>query len=376
MNRRIALVALAGVLAACSDGMTGPGSEPAFSAASSAGGAVFTMTNAPGGNEVIQFARAGDGSLSEVARYATGGTGTGGGLGNQGGLILTRGGSLLLVVNAGSNDVSLFRRRGDGTWVLADREPSGGTVPISVTAHGRVAYVLNAGGDGGISGFIVRENDLIPIPGSAQPLSQAAPGPAQIEFSPNGRHLVVTEKGTNQIVTYAVGGDGHAGPPVATPSAGMTPFGFSFRSNGLLVVSEAVGGAPGAGLVSTYRIQADGTVAAVDPAVPDHQSAPCWIVVTQDGRFTYTTNTASSSISGFRIRPNGTLELLNASGVTATSDPGPIDAALSGGSSAYLYVLNAGGGSITVYRVEHNGALTQIAGGVAGLAGANGLAAM
>lgn len=375
MNRRIALLALAGVLAACQDGMTSP-ETPAFNASASGRGAVFTATNAVAGNEVVHFARAADGSLSEVARYATGGTGTGSGLGNQGGLVLARGGTLLLVVNAGSNDVSLFRRRGNGSWVFVDRESSGGTMPISVTAHGRLAYVLNAGGDGGISGFILRENDLIPIAGSSQPLSQAAPGPAQIQFAPQGNDLVVTEKNTNRIVTYAVASDGRAGSPVASPSAGMTPFGFSFKSNGLLVVSEAVGGAPGAGLVSTYRIGDGGSIIAVDPAVPDHQSAPCWIVVTQDGRFTYTTNTASNSISGYRIRPNGTLELLNASGVTATSDPGPIDAALSGGSSEFLYVLNAGGASITVYRVGQNGSLTQLSGGVTGLAGANGLAAM
>lgn len=375
MNRRIALFALAGVLAACTDGMTSP-ETPAFNASSSGQGAVFTMTNAVAGNEVVHFARAADGSLSEVARYATGGTGTGSGLGNQGGLVLARGGSLLLVVNAGSNDVSLFRRRGNGSWVFVDRESSGGTMPISVTAHGRLAYVLNAGGDGGISGFILRENDLIPLAGSSQPLSQAAPGPAQIQFAPHGNDLVVTEKNTNRIVTYAVASDGRAGPPVASPSAGMTPFGFSFKSNGLLVVSEAVGGAPGAGLVSTYRIGDGGSVTAVDPAVPDHQSAPCWIVITQDGRFTYTTNTASNSISGYRIRPNGTLELLDANGVTATSDPGPIDAALAGPSSAFLYVLNAGGGSITVYSVGQNGSLTQLSGGATGLAGANGLAAM
>jgi 6-phosphogluconolactonase (cycloisomerase 2 family) len=379
MKRRIALAAVAAVIAACSEGMTGPGPEaPTFDAVANGGpGAVFTMTNAPGGNEVIQFARAGDGALTEVARYATGGTGTGAGLGNQGGVILTNGGRLLLVVNAGSNDVSLFRRRANGTWVFVDRESSGGTMPVSVTSHGRHAYVLNAGGDGGISGFVVQETNLIPLSGSSQPLSQAGgAGPAQIEFSPNGRHLVVTEKATNRIVTYAVGGDGRAGAPRATPSAGMTPFGFAFRSNGLLVVSEAVGGAPGAGLVSTYSIEGDGSVRAVDPAVPDHQSAPCWIVITRNGRYTYTTNTASNSISGFLIRGNGTLELLDSDGVTAMSDAGPIDAALTRGTNEFLYVLNAGGGSITVYRVENGGALTPISGGIGGMAGANGLAAM
>jgi hypothetical protein len=51
-------------------------------------------------------------------------------------------------------------------------------------------------------------------------------------------------------------------------------------------------------------------------------------------------------------------------------------AALTQGNAEYLYVLNAGGMSITVYRVEKNGALTQLGGGASGLGGANGLAAM
>ncbi|MCI0434149.1 MAG: 3-carboxymuconate cyclase, partial [Gemmatimonadetes bacterium] len=283
----------------------------------------------------------------------------------------------LLVVNAGSNSLSALQRHGDGSVTLLDEVPSGGSMPISVTAHGSIVYVVNAGGDGNISGFILRPSGLEPLPNSTRPLSQSGgTGPAQIEFHPNGRWLVVTEKATNRILTYALDATRRPGPAVATASAGMTPFGFGFTANGLLVVSEAFGGAAGQSRVSTYRIESGGDVIAVDPLVADFQSAACWIVITSDGRFTYTINTASNNLSGFRIRPNGTLELLNADGVTATSDAGPIDAALSRGSNAYLYVLNAGGGSITAYAVAGNGALTPIAGGVSGLpAGTNGLAA-
>ena len=72
---------------------------------------------------------------------------------------------------------------------------------------------------------------LVPLPGSSRPLSTAAPGPAQVEFSPSGTFLVVTEKGTNQIVTYRVR-HGYAGTPNAQGSAGQTPFGFAFDKRG------------------------------------------------------------------------------------------------------------------------------------------------
>src|SRR5277367_3317376 len=45
---------------------------------SSAGGAVFVMTNAAGNNEIIAYKRNADGSLQEGRTYKTGGRGSGG----------------------------------------------------------------------------------------------------------------------------------------------------------------------------------------------------------------------------------------------------------------------------------------------------------
>ena len=134
------------------------------------------------------------------ASYLTGGAGTGAaGLGSQGALAIERG--WLLAVNAGSNDVSAFRVRGDHL-VLVNRVPSGGTTPNSVTIHDGVAYVLNTGGTGNISGFKLRRHGLVPLDGSTQPLSTATAGAVQVSFTPRGDQLVVSEKGVNTIVTY------------------------------------------------------------------------------------------------------------------------------------------------------------------------------
>src|SRR5262249_36315574 len=147
----------------------------------------------------------------------------------------------VFAVNAGSNDVSSFAIGPHGVN-LVGRASSGGTTPISLTTHGDLLYVLNAGGTGNISGLRIRnDGSLGAIAGSSQPLSSSASGPAQIGFDPDGDALVVTEKSTNRIVVYHVT-EGLAGEPAAHPSNGMTPFGFAFDRRDDLLVSEAFGG--------------------------------------------------------------------------------------------------------------------------------------
>jgi len=189
-------------------------------------GAVFTMSNQAGGNEILVFRRGADGALSEAGAVSTGGNGSGAGLGNQGGVVLTRGGRWLLAVNAGSDDVSLLRA--SGYPELADRVPSGGTTPISVTSHGSLVYVLNAGGTENVSGFRIRGHRLVPIQGATYGLSGTGVGPAQVGFSPDGRFLVVSEKATNRLVVFPVARGGRLGDPEVVASAGQTPFGFAF----------------------------------------------------------------------------------------------------------------------------------------------------
>ena len=88
---------------------------------------------------------------------------------------------------------------------LVARIPSGGTHPVSVTSNENILYVLNAGVPNNISGFRVSNNgNLTPIDGSTQPLSAADTGPAEVQFSTNGRVLVVTEKATNILDTYTI----------------------------------------------------------------------------------------------------------------------------------------------------------------------------
>jgi 6-phosphogluconolactonase len=394
MMRRIAwtgVIALA--LAACSDrqsAITAPSATPSDSRnrdddskAGARAGAVFAMTNQPTGNAVVAFTRAPDGGLTPAGTHSTGGLGTGGPpdpLRSQGSLILSRRGSsssdkdsdddadgdngnskqLLFAVNAGSNEISVFTVHG-ARLTLVGKVPSGGVRPTSLTIHRELLYVLHAG-SGTINGFIVdKKGTLTPVAGSTRPITGgAAADPAQIEFTPDGRLLVVTGKMTNNIDTYKVERSGQATGPRPNRSNGMTPFGFAFDNRGTLVVSEAFGGAPQQGAMSSYHVSRDGMLSVVSGTVRDFQTAPCWVVVTDNGRFAFTSNTGSSSISSYGVRGDGNLTLLES--VAAATDPGsaPIDMALSDG-SRYLYVLNDVTGTIDGYRVGSDGRLSRVA---------------
>ena len=340
-------------------------------------GAVYTATNSVAGNAVRVFNRTADGALTYVTAVPTGGNGSGNGLGNQGGLALTNDGKFVLVVNAGSNDLSVLQTTGDGLS-LVDRKNSGGTRPISVSVNGRLVYVLNNGGVAGgmdtVVGFrLSREGVLTQIPGSARGLSESAVGPAEVAFSADGGTLVVTEKATNRLDVFEVNDDGQLGAVNIVPSSGVTPFGFAFGKHDQFFVSEAFAGAVDASAVSAYQLTGGTGISVISPSVPTTETAACWVTVTPDGRFLYTTNAGSGSVSGYAIRPDGAIVLLNADGVTGVTGGGVADVTLTN-NGRYLYALRSGAGAIAMFRVEEHGALTPL-GNVSLPPGANGIAA-
>ena len=360
MRHRMWWAAAALSLGACGQDTIAPSAaqvadQPTFAREDAGGGeqdgraGVYTLSNGAQSNEVIAFARASDGQLNPAGTFTTGGRGSGGGLGSQGAIVLSEDGQLLYAVNAGSNDIASFRVTNNGLVRVATIS-SGGTRPISIAAGHGLLYVLNAGGSGNITGFRAGEDGrLDAIPNSTRPLSSGASAPAQVGITPSGRVLVVTEKATNKITTYLLGPGGTPGAPIVNASAGRTPFGFTFDQHGVLIVSEAFGGAANASAASSYLVNADGTLDVVSASVPTTESAACWFVVTKNGRFAYTTNTGSASVSGYEVK-DGALRLLNADGKTGNTDPIPLDAALSV-NSRYLYV-QTGTGSINAFRVN------------------------
>ena len=319
---------------------------------------LYTLSNETGGNRVLAFSVARDGSLTPAGAFASGGNGSGGGLGSQGSVVVTDDHRRLFAVNAGSDSVSMFTIRPDGSLRLRSTAPSGGQKPISVTVHDDTLVVLN-GGDNTVSSLEL-DGRLRPT-GSTRSLTGKAG--AQVSFTPDGERVVVTEKMTNSIDVFALDDNGVIGAPRSTPSTGVTPFGFAFDNNDHLIVSNAAGGAAGASSLTSYTVADNGTANVVSGPVADHQAAACWVVISENGRYAYTTNTASGTISGYRIGDDGGLTLLDPTGVTATVGTGPIDAVIG---HHNLFTVNAGSHTITTDHVNPSGSLTP-AGTLAGL---------
>ena len=206
--------------------------------------AVYLQTNDAERNEVVAFRREADGTLNALGSYATEGRGTGKPhLPSQSSIVVN--GDRLLVVNAGSDEITLFAIGADGLSLL-DRVGSGGSMPTSIAVRGTSVFVLNAGGEPNVTGFSLGDTELEPTADT-----RALPGadPAQIGFTPDGSSLIVSDRANDALLELPVAG----GEPTRHSSSGATPYGFDFTPDGTLVVTEAFGGTVGAAATSSVR---------------------------------------------------------------------------------------------------------------------------
>ncbi|MEJ7652441.1 MAG: beta-propeller fold lactonase family protein [Chloroflexia bacterium] len=359
-------------------------------------GAVYTLTNAPDHNEVVAYSRAADGTLSPMDKFDTGGIGTGlyensdtmlvvGSSEGQSSPINLGGGSdLLFAANAGSDNISVFAIQTDGSLELVETEASGGERPISLTVKNGVLYVLNSAGDDlpgagfcygaapEITGFWVAESgELSPIPDSTRKLLGAVgSGCAQVTFNPAGDVLVVSEIGADIIDTFTVGSNGVANGPIRNETSGLGPFALAFDSKGRLVTTENFGAAEEKGAVASYSLGDDGNLSPVGDSVPVGETDTCWILVSPDGKYAYTTSfgplpfldvddesSRRGSISSFHVGDDGSLELIDAA--AGDVGVGAVDITFGGG-GRYIYALNTLEGKIKGWSIESGGALTPI----------------
>jgi 6-phosphogluconolactonase len=332
-------------------------------------GLVYTSTNSAAGNQVEAFARGGDGTLTLAGIYNTGGTGTAANYG-QGAVTLSPDRQTLLVVDAGSNQVSDFAVLPNGALRLRNVVASGGTTPTSVAIRGSLAEVLNSGGTANVAGFFATPAGLVAIPGGSQPLSAGASSPEDVAISPDGRYAVVTEKVSDTIDTFAVGLGGTLAPAVTSASDSPLSFAETFTPTGELLVADD--GANGTSAVSPYRIAANGTLDATQAAVPDGQTAACWITLGQDGDV-FVDNAGSQIISSYHVSPFGQVTL------TGNTSPGtgvtPLDNSVSSdGQNLYAFEAVSGSDRLGEFSIGANGAITSV-GTVALPTGSEGVAA-
>jgi 6-phosphogluconolactonase len=320
-------------------------------------GAAYVQTNEPE-NQVVAFARAADGTLRELGRYATGGAGDGRPhLTSQGSVVVSGDRRHLLVTNVGSDEVGVFRV--DGTEPkLIQTLGSGGAAPKSLAERGGIVYVLNTGTPS-VTGFRLSDAGLEPLMDAERPLSAENTESAQVGITPDGSMIVITERATDSIITFAIGSAGQLAEMQVTPSTGPTPYGFAFTSGGALVVTEAFRAGKGEAAASSYIVR-DGGVRSVTPSVGNGRSEICWAVVTGDDRFAFTTNFADGAVSRYAIGMDGALELEDATaGLTEDGRPGLRDEDLTR-DGRFLYAVDADSGSIFGWQIGQDGSLAAI----------------
>ena len=320
-------------------------------------GGVFVQTNSAERNEVIAFRRGADGSLAAFDTRPTGGAGDGSPhLPSQGSVVLSGDGSRLLVANTGSGDVSLLAV-GDAGLALLDTVPSGGKAPKSVAEHNGLVYVLNTG-EPCLVGFRLGDSGLEELSDARRELAKES-DPAQVGFSRDGSTLIVTDRGSDSILLFAVEADGRLGEPRVQPSSGPTPYGFASTSKGTLVVTEAFGAQKGKAAASSYRLR-DGEAVPVTHSVGNGRSEICWAVVTADDRWAFTTNFADGAVSRYAIGDDGALTLDDATaGVAVEGQTGLRDEALSS-DGRFLYAIDADSGRIFGWEVGEGGLLESV----------------
>jgi len=368
--RFLVLTAAAVGLAACADSRsaTAPTAPESGLLANRDGGgiagAVYTSTNSTAANAVVAYARNDAGRLTRIGSFNTGGLGFGAGtdpLGSQFSVILAEDHAHLYVVNAGSNDITVFDVQRAGGLVWRQRIESRGSTPVSLALRDGHLFVLNQG-DNTVAGFSVHDDGTL-TPSSHQNLPAGASGSSTVRVE--GRTLIVSERNTNRLDLFPLDGDGRIGRPDTVSSNGATPFGLDVGHGGLILVSEA-----GPNAVSSYRLH-DDHFRLDDGSVLTNGKATCWVRLSPDERFAFSVNSATASMTAFKVDPNGNLELKTIGTLTAGSAPLDNDVTPD---NRFVYAVEAVALGIGAFEIGADGSLTPLP-GATGVGGTEGLAA-
>jgi 6-phosphogluconolactonase (cycloisomerase 2 family) len=334
---------------------------------------VYTTNNDAKRNAIAVFQQNMDGSLTEVdgSPFATGGKGLAGGdIDEQGAIRVHK--DFVLAVNPGSDSIAVFRKGSGGKLMPVDGSPfpSGGTAPLSLTIHGNLVYVANQAppfakpaAEPNLMGFrLSGDGKLSPIENS-KITYHPGHGPAQVEFSPDGKTVVVTsgfqDETTGRIHGYLVQADGtlKEGPasPVAPKGAsGVVGFSWSPDSN-RVYVSNFRGSS-----VIVYDVdRKTGGVKQMSEPYGDAEKAACWTALSAAGNTLYVANFVSNSISSFDVATNGKLTLLATTPRRGGMDPDTKDIEISK-DGKFLYAVASGAKEIAVFRIGDKGKLTEL----------------
>ena len=193
-----------------------------------------------------------------------------------------------------------------------------GASHVAVNAAATALAAVNYGDGNAVSLTLLPDGRLgslvsdMPHEGSSvHPSRQDAPHPHSANFTPDGRHVIVPDLGTDELVSYAIDPEtaslSRVPDPQVTMEQGSGPRHLTFHSNGrwAYVINE---------LASTVTLleydAADGSLTPVETVrtLPDGYDGPAnttaEVLVHPNGRFLYGSNRGGNTIAVFAIDPD------------------------------------------------------------------------
>lgn len=230
-------------------------------------------------------------------------------------------------------------------------DKSGKTLVIA-DYHGdsTVALPIHADGTLGEASSIMQHSGS-----SVDPQRQAGPHPHCITFSPQNRFVIVSDRGTDQLMVYKLDADNSKlssnDPPFTKLSPGSGPRHFAFRPDGrfgysINEISSTITALRWDGKAATLT-EVQTVPSLPSPAPKDNAGAE--IVIDRRGRFLYVSNRGHNSIDVFSINDrNGTL-----TGVQDVSTEGrtPRNFAVDP-TGRFLFAANQDSNNIVVFKID------------------------
>jgi 6-phosphogluconolactonase (cycloisomerase 2 family) len=399
------------------------GTSKEIGTSSDGGGHLYMQTNETR-NSVVHYRRSANGAITEVARVLTGGAGSGelspiyhinrpNDFEGAGSVILTPDRRFLFATNGGDNSVSSFAVDKEGRITLLDvkrtgNPTSGGAKSLAYAPSSRTLFVVHTFGPDHLRLMSVDAKGKLtarPERYSVNTMDWPNRVPTMAVLSPDGKFLLLgttfdelpsrknpdgslilwipRPDGTlhviasnapdpDGIVVFPVGGDGGLGEPSLYDAKGASPFYLAFLHNrpDTFIIGFAVSDGLAMG-----RIDADGKVN-VGPLVKIDTSAGlpselCWLAVSPNDRFVFTTNFGYSTISSYRIDGNLLSIAKDPAGPKVSGDGTfrAIDGVVSSGPSdnwvspdgAFLYQIYGNASKLVGYATQLDGSLNEIA---------------
>jgi 6-phosphogluconolactonase len=201
-------------------------------------------------------------------------------------------------------------------------------------------------------------------------------GPYGLIFTPAGDAAFVSNTLSNDVSTYTVGTNGGLTVATASQKVGVAPHGIAVDAGGkfLFVANQGTSGDVNSGTVSAFSAsgaaltEVAGSPFKVANVLDTVNPGPSAVAVTPDGKYLYTANQFTGTVSAFSIDGSGMLAQVATSPYTAGTAPSSLAITPNGNT---LYSTNSGSSNISAFTICDNaspsctspdGSLTPVAG--------------